>query len=96
MSLYICNPDLNRKCKRKRERGICQKLCILTTMLWCSQDAKPLTEEEVEEYENLLRERVEPGLRIGRHVDTKAAPAAAVEEEPDTEIDKTVIEEEAE
>lgn len=96
MSLYLCNPDLNRKCRRKRETGICQRLCILTTMRWCSQDGHQLTEEEVEEYENQLRERVEPGLRIGRHIDNKTTPAAAAEEEPDTEIDKTERREEDE
>ncbi len=93
MSLYLCNPKLNKKCRRKLEEDICQRLCILTTLPWGSDDGRPLSEEEVEKYENELRERVEPGLRIGRHVDTKAAPAAAVEEEPDTEIDKTVREE---
>ena len=93
MSLYICNPKLNKKCRRRKEKDICQRLCILTTLPWCSAAFKPLTEEEVELYEDMLREKVEPGLRIGRHVDNEVPAPAAVEEEPDTELDKTVREE---
>ena len=95
MSLYLCDPALHRKCRRKNE-GMCQRLCILTTVQAFAKDRRALTDYEVEYYENLIRAKVEPGLRIGRHQDSKAQPAEVVEEEPDTEIDKTVREEEAE
>ena len=85
MSLYICDPKKHKKCRRG---SLCQKWCILTTVSAYSTDGRALTEEEVEEKENELRARVEPDLKIGRNTGTRVQPAAAAEEEPDTELEK--------
>ena len=88
MSLYICDPRMHKSCRRKKYKGICQTLCILTSCSEYSVDGRPLTEEEVEEKENEIRAKVEPDLKIGRNTGTQAQPAAAAEEEePETEID---------
>ena len=90
MSLYLCDPALHRKCRRKNE-GMCQRLCILTTVQAFAKDRRALTDYEVEYYENLIRAN-----EIKSWDGKLPVYMAVVEEEPDTEIDKTVREEEAE
>ena len=86
MSLYRCDPAKHKTCRRRKMRGVCGEWCVLTTVSKFSVDGVPLGEDEVEAIENELREKVEPGLRIGAAVDWFPQTQAA-EEEPDTELE---------
>ena len=54
MSLYECDPQKHKKCKRKSDPQVCQGMCFLTTVRECSTDGRPLSEEEQEEIEREL------------------------------------------
>lgn len=63
MSLYLCAPDKHKTCDRG---DICQRWCRLTTVPEFSVDGRALSEEEIEQIEDAIREANEPGIRIGK------------------------------
>ena len=87
MSLYECDPQKHKKCKRKRDAQVCQGMCFLTTVREFSTDGRPLSESEIEDREREIRFRYEPGLVVGRHTGDTYRETTAAEEEPDTELD---------
>ena len=59
--LYRCNPELNETCEKHR----CGEWCTMTTRQECSTDGRRLTDDEIFEEEQRIRNR------LGDHLFTR-------------------------
>ena len=67
MSLYRCDPEKHETCPHRTDTKICQVQCRLTTIMKYSADGRALSEAESDAIADEIRERLEPGIRIGRN-----------------------------
>lgn len=63
--LYRCNPELNETCEKYR----CGEWCTMTTRQECSTDGRRLTDDEIYEEEQRIRNR------LGDHLFTREEKA---------------------